>query len=157
MTFAPGCYDANDQLDPDWDGLEDDDFDARYPAESTGHYADGWEAEPRFRVATGTVERAANALLVVANRFMCVGQSGTEHDASQPATSDDATPGGAWVTTDDEAAYVWADTNEWLSHAMAVTMKRILVEELTRADISAVVSEDYNPIRGVNAQRWAAR
>ena len=152
VTFAPGCYDVDDPVDPDWDSIEEEDFDAL-----TGHYPGGWEAEPRFRVATETVERAADVLLVVANRFMRVGQSGTEYDAWQAQTDRDPTPSFAGVSIDHEAAYVWAHTSEWLSHAMAATMKRILWEELAGAGILAVVSEDYNPSRGIAAQRWLAR
>ncbi|QIK65044.1 hypothetical protein G7072_00670 [Nocardioides sp. HDW12B] len=147
VTFAADCFHAEDPIQPDWEDIED-------PAEATGHYEDGWEAEPRFRVVTDTVERAADALLAVADRFMHVGESGTEYESSHAAVPEDRTPSSATVCVDTEAAYVYANTSEWLSHEMAATMKRILVAELTGAGVSAVISADYNPIRGVDAQRW---
>ena len=139
----------------DWEALSDEEYDARYPTEATGHSADGWEAEPRFCVRTDTVERAADALLVVAERFMRVGDSGTEYGESEELPWDeDPTPSVVRVSVDDEAAYVSAGTDDWLSHAMADTMKYILVQELTLAGVAAVVSADYNPVRGTAAERW---
>jgi hypothetical protein len=61
------------------------------------------------------------------------------------------------VTVDKEAAYVSADTKGWLSHEMAATMKRILVEELSRAEVSALIAADYEPIRGMAAEPWPRR
>lgn len=151
VTFAADCFDPTAPVDPDWEDL-DDDFD---PQALTGHSQEGWEADPRFRVVTVAVERAADALLVAADRFMNVGISGTEHRAAAPADlDDDYTPNSSSVSADSEAAYVWADTKGGLSHEMAATMKRILVEELTRADVSAQIWADYQPTRGTDAQRW---
>jgi hypothetical protein len=147
VTFAEDCFNAEDPVDPDWEEVDD-------PAEMTGHSEDGWEAEPRFRVETESVERAADALLEVADRFMRVGQSGTEYGPSDAPDPEDFTPSISLVSIDAEAAYVYADTDAWLSHDMAVTMKRILTEELTRAGVSAVIRSDYNPIRGLDGQRW---
>ena len=146
VTFAADCYNAEDPIQPDWEDIDD-------PAQATGHYDGGWEAEPRFRVVTDAVERAADALLTAAERFMNVGESGTEHDPSGEM-SDDRTPDMSMVSIDEEAAYIYADTSEWLSHEMAATMKRILVDELTRADVSAVITADYNPVRGTGAEPW---
>jgi hypothetical protein len=53
----------------------------------TAHHADGWGAEPRLRVVTDTTEQAANALLVVAGRFMLVGQSWTSHSIKPHGTT----------------------------------------------------------------------
>lgn len=150
MTFTSDCFDPDSPTDPDWDDV-DDDFD---PADLTGHHRDGWEADPRFRVATDSVERAADALLVVADRFMNVGHSGNEYVASSAADPGDYTPSSSHVSADDEAAYVWADTQGGLTHEMAATMKRILVEELARVEVSALISADYQPVRGTDAQRW---
>lgn len=129
VTFASGCFDTNER---------------------------GWEAEPRFRVETDTVELAADALLVVAERFMCVGESGTEfgEDDDLPWEDEDFTPRNSRVSIDAEAAYVSADTEAWLSRQMADTMKLILVQELTAAGVAAVISADYQPIRGIAAERW---
>lgn len=154
VDFAPDCFNPDAPTDPDWEDV-DDDFD---PQTLTGHTAEGWEADPQFRVVTDTVERAADALLVAADRFMRVGLSGTEHDAAGPADPDsDYTPNSSSVSADNEAAYVWADTKGWLSHEMAATMKHILVEELARASVSALVSADYQPVRGTDAERWPRR
>lgn len=153
VTIAPGCFDPNSPTDPDWEDL-DDDFD---PSSLTGHSTDGWEADPQFRVVTASVERAADALLVVADRFMLVGLSGREYDPAAPVDHDDAAPNITRVHVDDEAAYVSADTKGWLSHEMAETMKRILVEELMRAGVSATISEDYNPVRWSHAESWPRR
>ncbi|WP_322921427.1 hypothetical protein [Nocardioides renjunii] len=118
----------------------------------------GWEAEPRFRVATDTVELAADALLVAAERFMMVGESGTEHSEDEDFwDEEDRGPSSTAVSVDEEAAYVAADTDAWLSRRMADTMKSILVQELTRVGVSAVVTADYDPIRGIRARRWPAR
>jgi hypothetical protein len=153
VTIAPGCFDPNAPTDPDWEDL-DEDFD---PSSLTGHSKDGWEADPQFRVVTESVERAANALMVVAERFMYVGFSGTEYDPAGPIDREDYTPNTSRVHVDNEAAYVSADTKGWLSHEMAGTMKRILVEELTRAGVSATISEDYNPVRWSDAETWPRR
>ena len=147
VEIAADCFDPDEPVQPDWEDIED-------PAEATGHFEAGWEAEPRFRVVTDTVERAADALLVAATRFMTVGMSGTEYGQSQAPPPDEQTPSIALVTIDDEAAYIYADTSEWLSHEMAATMKAILVEELTRAGVTALVTADYNPIRGSGAAPW---
>lgn len=150
VTFAEDCFDPEGPVDAEDEDLDDDDDGTG----GTGHYEDGWEAEPRFRVVTDTVERAADALLVVAERLMRVGESGTEHDLASPTGEDDRTPSVAHVSIDSDAAYVSADTSEWLSHEMAATMKRILADELDRAGVSAVVEADYDPIRGIRAERW---
>lgn len=153
VTIDPDCFDPSPPYDPDPGGFVEDDFD---PSVLTGHYKSGWEADPQFRVVTDTVERAADALLVAAERFMNVGYSGTEHDdLTTPRGDDDEyTPNSAFVRVDSDAAYLTADTKGWLSHEMAATMKRILVEELTRAEVTALITADYNPIRGYNAESW---
>ncbi len=69
---------------------------------------------------------------------------------------EDRTPSITRVSVDDSAAYVSADTSEWLSHEMADTMKLILVQELTRAGVEAVISPDHAPIRGIDARPWPA-
>lgn len=148
VTIAPGCFDVNEPDDPEWDS----------PDATTGQHGGGWEAEPRFRVVTDTVERAADALLVVAERFMDVSESGRElsdedYDADDFDDEADRTPSVTHVSVDDEAAYVSADTS-WLSHAMAERMKYILVQELTVAGVTAVIEADYDPIRGIGAHRW---
>ena len=154
VSFAPDCFDPTAPVDPDWEDL-DDDFD---PSTLTGHSREGWEADPRFRVDTETVELAADALLVAADRFMRVGFSGTEHGGDDPGDpGEDYTPNSSSVSADDAAAYLWADTKGGLSHEMAETMKRILVEELTRVGVSALISADYNPMRGNDAERWPRR
>lgn len=68
VTFAPDCFNTDDAVDPDWGAIPIEEYNSRYPAEATGRSASGWEAEPRFRVETDTVERAADALLVAAKR-----------------------------------------------------------------------------------------
>jgi hypothetical protein len=153
VTFTADCFDPNAPTDPDWDDT-DDDFD---PSRLTGHHKGGWEADPRFRVVTDTVERAADALLVVADRFMRVGESGTEYPPGSTDPGSDYTPNSSDVSVDNDAAYVWADTKGGLTHEMAATMKRILVEELARVDVSAMISEDYRPVRGSGAQGWPRR
>ena len=150
VTIAEGCFDPNTSVD-DLGFGDDDEFE---PSGMTGHYQGGWEAEPAFRIATGTVERAADALLIAADRFMRVGVSGTEYAVGSAIDPEDYTPDICLVTVDRDAAYIRADTSEWLSHEMAATMKRILVEEMTRDEIRGVVSSDYNPIRGVHGERW---
>ena len=134
VTIAPGCFDTEDvQEEPDWDAMDDEEYDARFPAEASDHHDGGWEATPQFRVATDTVELAADALLVAAERFMQVGESGTEHTEPQEDwDEDDRGPSITRVTIDDEAAYISADTDDWLSHRMADTMKFILVQEAHR-------------------------
>ncbi|MGF9754490.1 hypothetical protein AAII07_04760 [Microvirga sp. 0TCS3.31] len=151
VTFAPHCFDPTDPVDPDWEEVED-------PSEMTGHKATGWEAEPRFRVETGTVELAADALVVAADRFMRVTTSGRELSGTDETwtSEEDRTPSITRVSADDAAAYISADTSEWLSHEMADTMKAVLVEELTRAGVTAVISPDYDPIRGIGAASWPA-
>jgi hypothetical protein len=150
VRFAPHCFDRTDPIDPDWEDVED-------PSELTGHQATGWEAEPRFRVETGTVELAADALLIAAERFMRVGESGAETTGDEGTWDDeDRTPSITRVSVDDSAAYISADTSEWLSHEMADTMKLILIQELTRAGVEAVISPDYAPIRGIDARPWPA-
>ena len=152
VTIAPDCFDPDAPVDPDWEDL-DDDVD---PTDvMTGHLEGGWEAEPRFRVPTDDPRRTADVLLVVAERFMRVGQSGTEHAAAAPY--DDPGPSIATVAVDAEAAYVAADTSEWLSHEMVATMKRILVEELTAAGVSTEITADYDPVRGLDAEPWPSR
>jgi hypothetical protein len=153
VTIAQGCSDPNSPTDPDWEDTADD-FD---PSSLTGHSKYGWEADPQYRVATESVERAADALLIVADRFMCVGSSGTEQDPAGPVDHEDHTPNISRVHIDNEAAYVSADTKGWLSHEMAETMKQIVVEELTRSGIAATISEDYNPVRWSNAEAWPRR
>lgn len=148
VTIAPGCFDVDEPDDPEWDS----------PEASTGHHDGGWEAEPRFRVVTDSVERAADALLVAAERFMSVGESGRElsdedYDADDFDDLANRTPSVTHVSVDDEAAYVSA-TISWLSHAMVEKMKYILVQELTVAGVSAVIEADYAPIRGLAAERW---
>lgn len=158
VTIAPDCFNADDPVDPDWESLDDDEYDARYPAEATGHTADGWEAEPNFRVATDSPERAADVLLVVAERFMRVGQSGREYgDSEELPWDEDPTPSLVRVSVDDEAAYVSANTDDSLSHEMADTMKYILIQELTTAGVAAVISADYHPSRGTLAEPWPRR
>lgn len=146
VSFDDDCFRADAPVQPDWEELDD-------PSEATGHFDGGWEAEPRFRVVTDNVERAADALLVAASRFMNVGQSGVEH-AVPSDTPEDRTPSLTTVSVDDEAAYVAANTSEWLSHEMAATLKRILVEELTAVGVSATIGADYNPMRGLAAAPW---
>lgn len=153
MRIAPDCFDVDAPVDPDWDELDDE----ASPEDATGHYDDGWEAEPRFRVVTETVERAAEALLIAAERFMNIGESGTEHgDGDDFDDEEDRTPSSTRVSIDGEAAYISADTSEWLSHAMVEKMKYILIQELTVAGVSALIEADYNPIRGIGADRWPA-
>lgn len=157
VEIAPGCFDVDAPVDPDGDELDDAAADAAYPEGATGHYEDGWEAEPRFRVVTDTVELAAQALLVAAERFMNVGESGTEHgDGDDFDDEEDRTPSSTHVSVDDDAAYVSANTSEWLSHAMVEKLKYILIQELTVAGVSALIEADYNPIRGIGADRWSA-
>ena len=151
VTFTPDCFDATAPVDPDWEEVED-------PSDLTGHLDGGWEAEPAFRVVTRDVSLAADALLVVAERFMMVGESGTEHGADEEWwDEEDRGPSNARVAVDDDAAYVSANTSDWLSHEMADTMKLILVQELTRAGVEAVVSADYNPARRIAARPWPER
>lgn len=159
VTFAPGCFDPAEAVDePDWDAMDDEEYDARFPVEATGAGEGGWEATPQFRVATHTVELAADALLIAAERFMRVGDSGSEHaESEEDWDEDDRGPSITRVTIDEEAAYISADTDDWLSHRMAETMKFILVQELTMAGVSAVISADYNPARGVHARPWPTR
>lgn len=106
VTFAPGCFDPEAASDePDWDAMDDEEYEARYPAEASDDGEGGWEATPPFRVATDTVARAADALLVAAERFMRVGDSGSEHPESEEYWDDhDRGPSITPVSVDDGAA-----------------------------------------------------
>ena len=42
------------------------------------------------------------------------------------------------------------------SSSSSEKLKYILIQELTVAGVSALIEADYNPIRGIGADRWSA-
>jgi hypothetical protein len=110
-------------------------------------WPDGWEISPAFEVQTDDVRAAGAALTAARSRFMRLTTSGMElaqlvdgGDTYTPNNVSDVRliPSGG--------VGLWTNTKGELSLEMANAMVRILLEELSRLDVSATISAPRQPL-----------
>jgi hypothetical protein len=111
--------------------------------ESTG----GWEIEPYFLVRSSDPGRAAEALTAARERFTHITAQGEEVDDLEAACAAGVyTPSlvrGPFAVEGDPCLRVNTDGNLWAP--MGQTMLAVLIEELERLDIDAVVRRPMVP------------
>ncbi|MCU1517429.1 MAG: hypothetical protein JWQ75_2150 [Pseudarthrobacter sp.] len=105
---------------------------------------DGWQTSPFFLVQSDQTDRAAAALYRTINRCMWVGTSGRELTEEEASTGEEYTANyGSPIYLTDAGPMAYLDTKGEWPRAMAETMVRILIEEVTAEGIDAYLTTPF--------------